>query len=451
MIQQSIKKNKIIFNIILIYIFSRHLISHFILIFYNFFDKDNILDSILERIYFRDINENILIFNIFLSMIIFFFITRFISGYSKWESKNNKILLLKIISLLCIFIQIFVFLFNRELYSYRYESQEIATSGIYQLVVVIFSQITITLLLISESCIRNDDKSKLPILLGLLGTILLGSTGLNSAFKFLVFLIFIFSFKFDFIMKFKFYLTSLFQYRFKKSLIIVLIFSFCLISLVPNIYKIGISRKLGLDIKDLSQEDISLQFAIPVFIARVNVDNYSLDANRLDEKIPECVAKENILINTALLNEYRLGAFLSGRTEKFKNTNNEPMNPARVNILALNKCQEDFFTEKEGTGMTLPAQFFRLLKENSPINFVLIPFFYIYFLKWFWFVTGRYYSYIFANSKIGFFIVAITGPLLGYLSIENLLLFVDETIISTFLFIYFRDNVDNSFITSHRI
>ena len=83
----------------------------------------------------------------------------------------------------------------------------------------------------------------------------------------------------------------------------MLIFSFCLISLVPNIYKIGISRKLGLDIKDLSQEDISLQFAIPAFIARVNVDNYSLDANRLDETIPECVAKENILINYAKSNE----------------------------------------------------------------------------------------------------------------------------------------------------
>ncbi len=432
-----INKNKILFYSILSFYFFRHLLN---LILFNIFDsRDGLILQLWNINYEVPISYSLSLWNLLLSFLCFLFIVKTFKGKSYWEQRyqNKKIFYLKAICLISILTVLIISIFNQNLFSFRYNEAELADANFLQYTVLIFNQLNIPLIFIVQSCIKDSDKSKGPILFGLLTQMLFGAVGLGSVFNFLVYLLFVLSFKFKLNLNF---LKKLFSsMKISKKFIIILLALFLSSLFLNNLYNLGVSRKLNISTEsslEISQKELAV--IAPAFIVRNSVDNASLIVHSIGNKEPECIKNENTLFNTIKLNFYRLNRLLKINYD----SDIEPKSISRINVFAINNCIEERIGPKEGTSMPFSVQILRTFKEFSPLSVLTNFIFWMIIVRFFWFVSGRYISYVFYSKNIiGFIIVSITGPLIGNLSIDNLMLLVDDTLFTTLIFIFFRNNV----------
>ena len=376
----------------------------------------------------------------------------FLKGKSFWLIDNKRIFKIKILKILCISTIIFTlgfYFWDPTLFaSLRSSDNEVSQSSLTQFAAIIFNVLCLPLYFIVQCTISDEDKSKNYLQIALLIASFSSSTGLNGILKFLIGIIFFLSYRLSFAIIFsKRALKKLFKFllvRKKIKLLLVTFFTmFLIFSLSFNsLLKYGLERKTN----EIVTNEFFLEQVekiVPALITRVNVDNVSVSVHSLGAEKLECIEGYNTINQTIGVTLFRIEKVFN-RLHGSKNSFfiNEPKSTARMNILAVSNCETIPIGEKEGTSISPMALIIRMLKQNPPFGLLTTLIVWYLVIRWFWFVTGRYLSNIYYSGNIvAFLIASCSGIFIGYMSIDNLLLLLDESILVTILLIYFRSIV----------
>lgn len=425
----------------ILFIFVKHIFFYALFNFYGLIDKE-LISSLWDLNYLIYPSNSLILINIVVTFLIIYLLSKTLKGKAVWkyEFNSRKLSILKIIALSCILIQIIYVIFSSDSFTYRYSSQELSESGSLQLFLVLVRQINIPLILIIQACLFDKDKHKFPLLLTLVSFVLIGSVGLGSAYFFILYLLFIFSFNFKIDIKNNF--KKLFKdFKLSKSLFILFVLSLTIYFSINQLAYIGNSRKSGINIEEsVAMVNEQMDIILPIFIVRNNVDNATLLTHSLGNNEPACINNYNSLKETISLNFYRLNSLLN-RSSISRNNDNEPKSISRMNVFAINNCDSSRVGPKEGTSIPFTAQLLRTIKESKGFFFIIYPIVWIFIIRVIWYIFGNYISnYYYCKNALCFFLIVLSGHLVQ-VGIDSIFLVVDESILAAIMFLIFRDSV----------
>ena len=422
-------------NIFVRFIIIYSLVRHFFqLTIYPFFINNNIFRSIYELYspFYIDISSVLiaLLFSIFLLYIFSFDLNKFSAN---WERKKSPFLsyFLKIVLTFIPLTLIFIRVFNLIDFTYRVSGVEMSSRPLYQLLIIAIIESLYPLIIISQCCLHNKDKSKKLIQVLLLFSIFITNTGLNSTLRFLLATIFVTfcSIKFDY-KKIKSFFNN---YKIKKKFLFILVNILIIFSILT--FNIQSLVNKGFEMKQA--EEVSLRSLIPWLVVRFNVDNISLSVHSSNKDL-KCIESHSQFFSSLKLTGFRIQKLLYKFSLKGQKPLNEPQSTARMNLMAFRDCGDVLdIGIMEGASITINTAVIRTLKEFNLFGIIYFPIIWYFIIMLFWFITGRYFVHIFTLYSLPAHLIASGGALSTVLSFDNLFS-ISPALLTIFLFILFR-------------